>query len=101
MTAIAESPAAKKPPSRMRAFRDSWNGLSRPHRTYLAAGGLGLLIGDGRLNYSPETAFESYYSLNLGGALALTFDYQHVVNPGYNADRGPVNVFGTRLHAEF
>ena len=77
------------------------NGLSDPHRAYLAAGGLGLLIGDGRLNYSTERAFETYYSAKLATGLNLTLDYQFVTNPGYNADRGPVHALGTRLHAEF
>lgn len=77
------------------------NFLSRPHRDFLAAGGLGLLIGDGQLRYSPERAFEAYYKLNLARSVDLTFDYQLVGNPGYNADRGPANVFGLRLHAEF
>lgn len=77
------------------------NFLSAPHRDFLAAGGLGLLIGDGRLNYAPEHALEAYYKLNLARTVDLTFDYQLVANPGYNADRGPVNVFALRLHAEF
>lgn len=77
------------------------NFLSAAHRDFLAAGGLGLLIGDGRLNYSPERAFEAYYKVNLTRSADLTFDYQLVGNPGYNADRGPANVFGVRLHAEF
>ncbi len=77
------------------------NFLSRPHRDFLAAGGLGLLIGDGQLNYSPERAFKTYYKLNLSRSVDLTFDYQRVGDLGYNADRGPVNVFGVRLHAEF
>ena len=77
------------------------NFLSRPHRDFLAAGGLGLLIGDGTLRYSPERALETYYKLNLADAVDLTLNYQFVANPGYNADRGPANVFGARLHAEF
>lgn len=79
----------------------SGNFLSAAHRDFLAAGGLGLLIGDGRLTYAPEQAIETYYKLNLTRSADLTFDYQRVTNPGYNADRGPVNVFGLRLHAEF
>ena len=77
------------------------NGLSASHRDFLAAGGTGLLIGDGRLNYSPERILETYYSLKLNNWSALTFDYQFVVNPAYNADRGPVSIFSGRLHGEF
>jgi high affinity Mn2+ porin len=77
------------------------NGLSAGHRDFLAAGGTGLLIGDGRLNYSPERIFEAYYSWKLNNWTALTFDYQFVANPAYNADRGPVSILSGRLHAEF
>lgn len=77
------------------------NGLSAAHRAYLAAGGVGFLIGDGKLNYRPETLSEIYYSVSLAKAQWLTADWSHIANPAYNADRGPVNVFGVRLHAEF
>ncbi len=77
------------------------NGLSAAHRDFLAAGGLGLLIGDGRLNYSNERVFEAYYAYKLASWSTLTFDYQFVTNPAYNADRGPVSIFSGRLHAEF
>jgi high affinity Mn2+ porin len=77
------------------------NGLSRDHRDFIAAGGLGVLIGDGQLNYRTERILETYYSIGLFDAVNLTFDYQFVANPAYNADRGPVSVFSGRLHAEF
>ena len=77
------------------------NGLSEGHREFLAAGGLGLLIGDGALNYRNEKIIEGYYSINLFRAAALTFDYQFVDNPAYNADRGPVSIFAVRFHDEF
>ncbi|TGE00993.1 carbohydrate porin [Methylobacterium nonmethylotrophicum] len=77
------------------------NGLSPAHRAFFANGGLGLLIGDGRLNYAPERAFEAYYAMSLTKAVTVSFDYQLVVNPAYNRDRGPANFFGTRLHADF
>ena len=77
------------------------NGLSAAHRDYLAAGGLGLLIGDGRLNYRPEQIFETYYAYSLSKNLTVAADYQLFVNPAYNADRGPVSVFSGRLHGEF
>ena len=77
------------------------NGLSRQHRDYLAAGGLGFFLGDGRLNYGPEAILETFYSLGLRRGFALSLDYQRVRHPGYNRDRGPVDVIGARLHAEF
>jgi high affinity Mn2+ porin len=77
------------------------NGLSKDHRDFIAAGGLGVLIGDGRLNYRREDIVEAYYALALDDALTLTFDYQFLVNPAYNADRGPISIFSGRLHAEF
>lgn len=77
------------------------NGLSETHRAYLAAGGTGFLLGDGKLDYRPETLSEVYYSVPLGKAKWLTADWTHITNPAYNADRGPVNVFGVRIHAEF
>lgn len=77
------------------------NALSRDHRDFIAAGGLGVLIGDGRLNYRTERVFETYYSLALNSAFSLTGDYQLITNPAYNADRGPVHVFSGRLHGEF
>ncbi len=77
------------------------NGLSTVRRNYLAAGGLGFFIGDGRLNYRPETIFETYYSIGVSQNFWLSFDWQHIRNPAYNADRGPVNVGTVRLHTEF
>ncbi|UQD81857.1 carbohydrate porin [Bradyrhizobium elkanii USDA 76] len=77
------------------------NGLSSAHRDYLAAGGLGLLIGDGALNYSPERIFETYYAYQVNKNLTLTADYQFITNPAYNADRGPVHIFSGRVHGEF
>jgi high affinity Mn2+ porin len=76
-------------------------GLSPIGRAYFAAGGLGILIGDGQLNYRPEQILEAYYSYSLNKWATLTFDYQFIDNPGYNADRGPVSVFSGRLHAQF
>jgi hypothetical protein len=77
------------------------NALSRPHREYLAAGGLGFFLGDGQLRYRPETIVEAFYSAALSRSLWLSLDWQHIRNPAYNADRGPVNVGTVRLHAEF
>ncbi len=77
------------------------NGLSGNHRKFLAAGGLGLIIGDGRLHYTSEGAVEGYYDVKPSETLSLTLDYQFITSPGYNRDRGPVHVFGARLHIEF
>jgi high affinity Mn2+ porin len=78
------------------------NGLSGPHRDYLAAGGYGFIIGDGKLNYSNELIAELYYKINAyQKKFWLSPDYQFIVNPAYNKDRGPVNVFSLRVHVEF
>lgn len=78
------------------------NGLDPAHEAYFAAGGLGILIGDGALtNYGLEQIMEAYYSYSLSPSMKVSFDYQFIANPGYNADRGPVNVFAGRFHAAF
>jgi high affinity Mn2+ porin len=77
------------------------SGLSSVHREYLAAGGDGFILGDGRLDYEPEEVVELYYLWQPAKWFAVTPDYQFVQNPGYNRDRGPVSVFGLRLHAEY
>ena len=73
----------------------------RDHRDFLAAGGLGILIGDGALNYRRERILETYYAYALTKQLTLTADYQLITNPAHNADRGPVHVFSGRFHGEF
>jgi len=76
------------------------NALSRPARAYLAAGGLGILIGDGKLDrYGRENIAEAYYSVPVTGWLRASLDYQLVVHPAYNRDRGPASFFAFRLHA--
>ncbi|MDD8018932.1 MAG: carbohydrate porin [Bacteroidota bacterium] len=78
------------------------NGISEDHRKYLQAGGYGFIIGDGHLNYSIEMIGEFFYSWSLiQGVVWLTPDYQFVVHPAYNRDRGPVHIFGVRVHTEF
>ncbi|MBR0692003.1 carbohydrate porin [Bradyrhizobium lablabi] len=77
------------------------NALSNDHRDFIAAGGLGVLIGDGALNYRKERILETYYAFALNKYFTLTADYQFVTNPAYNADRGPVHIFSGRLHGEF
>lgn len=77
------------------------NGLSNGHRNYLKAGGYGFIIGDGNLNYQPEMIAELYYSFKLKDyPLWISPDYQFILNPAYNKDRGPVNAFGIRAHIE-
>jgi len=76
------------------------NALSRAERDFIAAGGLGVLIGDGRLNYRHEQILETYYAWGIAKDTTVTFDYQFLLNPAYNADRGPVHVFTGRIHAE-
>ena len=81
---------------------DVWNGISNDARRYFDAGGMGILIGDGRLpNYGLERILETYYAARVAGAVTVSADYQFVRNPAYNRDRGPVSIFGLRLHAEF
>ncbi len=76
------------------------NGLSGDHRRYLALGGLGFILGDGGLNYGTENIFETYYTAHLWRGISTAFDYQHLANPGYNQDRGPVSVVSIRIHIE-
>ena len=78
-----------------------WNQISADHRGFLAVGGLGVLAGDGQLNYAPETAIETYYAFQMTKGLVMTADYQMIANPAYNTDRGPVHVFSGRLRAFF
>lgn len=78
------------------------NGISAQHRNYLAAGGYGFIIGDGKLNYSSELIAELYYKADAyQKKFWLTPDYQFILHPAYNRDRGPVNVFSLRAHVEF
>jgi high affinity Mn2+ porin len=78
------------------------NGLAPAHQAYFAAGGMGVLIGDGALpNYGLEQIIEAYYSYAISSSTKVSFDYQFIANPAYNADRGPVNVFAGRFHTQF
>ena len=76
------------------------NGLAASHIAYLKAGGIGFMLGDGQLNYGPETIVEAFYAWQLPWNLTLSPDVQWIANPGYNLDRGPATVLGVRLHAE-
>jgi high affinity Mn2+ porin len=78
------------------------NQISHEAKEYLAAGGIGGIIGDGQLiQAGPEQILETYYSLAAFSFAHVTADYQFINNPGYNRERGPVSVFGLRLHAQF
>lgn len=77
------------------------NRLSGAHRRYLARGGLGFFIGDGRLDDRPEDVLEAYYNVGVLAHWTVGVDAQRVVHPAYNADRGPVNFYGVRVHAEY
>jgi high affinity Mn2+ porin len=82
-------------------FAGILNGISGRHEAFLNAGGLGILVGDGRLPHPGlEQILETYYSVAVK-AWHITFAYQFVNNPAYNCDRGPVSVLGLRLHAQF
>lgn len=76
------------------------NGLSHDHRDYLAAGGSGFLIGDGRIDYARENIAEVYYAAKVNKYITLSPDFQFARNPGYNADRGPARFYGIRAHVE-
>ncbi len=78
------------------------NGISRDHQRYLDAGGIGVLVGDGRLPHpGSEYIGEAYYKLVAIHGVELSLDYQHVANPGYNRDRGPANIVAVRVHGAF
>jgi high affinity Mn2+ porin len=76
------------------------NKLSQDAINYFKSGGLGVLIGDGQLNYKDENITEIFYNCNIVKSVFMTLDYQRVQNPAYNKDRGPVNVLGFRLHLD-
>jgi hypothetical protein len=77
------------------------NAIKRDHQEYLALGGLGFLLGDGRLNYGREDILESYYTAHNWRGLFSSLDFQLVEHPGYNRDRGPIAVFSVRTHVDF
>jgi high affinity Mn2+ porin len=77
------------------------NAIKQDHQEYLAAGGLGFLLGDGNLNYGRENILESYYTAHIWRGIYVAPGLQHINNPGYNRDRGPVLVPSFRAHVEF
>ena len=77
------------------------NGIVKAHQEYLALGGLGFLLGDGHLTYGHETIVEAFYTAHLWRGVFVSLDVQHINNPGYNQDRGPVLVGSARAHVDF
>jgi carbohydrate-selective porin OprB len=77
------------------------NAIKRDHQTYLNLGGLGFLLGDGKLNYAREDILEGYYNLHTWRGLFYALDLQYINHPGYNQDRGPILVESVRMHVDF
>ena len=80
-------------------YAQSW--ISKEHAMYLNMGGIDGFIGDGKINNKPEQVVDIFYKWHVISSSWLSFDYQHLANPAYNADRGPVNIYGVRVHFEF
>ena len=77
------------------------NALTTDAKNYFSTGGMGVLVGDGWLNYGQEKIFETFYNARLTSHISTALDFQYILNPGYNKDRGPVPVLGLRLHVDF
>ena len=77
------------------------NAIKSDHQEYLKLGGLGFILGDGKLNYGRENIVESYYTRHAWRGLFYSVDVQHINNPGYNRDRGPAWVGSVRTHIDF
>jgi high affinity Mn2+ porin len=77
------------------------SGITPMHQQFFADGGTGILGGDGALNYSWEKTLETYYDFKIWKTIHAALDYQFIADPAFNADRGPISVFGARLHWEF
>lgn len=82
-------------------FATAFSGLHGDHVRYLALGGPGVFINDGRLTYGGEKNLEAYYKLGFTKNFDATFDYQLIANPAHNLDRGPVNLFALRVRGAF
>ena len=80
-------------------YAESW--ISKEHVAYLNAGGVDGFIGDGKINYRSEKVMDIYYQFHAFQSTWLSLDYQYLANPAYNADRGPVDIYGGRVHFEF
>lgn len=77
------------------------SGASRDNQKFLEAGGTDMLDGDGALSYGPEKVLDTYYDSQIWKTIHAALDYQFVTNPTFNRARGPVSIFGMRLHSEF
>ncbi len=77
------------------------NAIKRDHQEYLKLGGLGFLLGDGKLNYAREDILEGYYTVHAWRGMFYALDAQYIAHPGYNQDRGPVLVESVRMHVDF
>lgn len=88
--------AIQRPGDRL-GFSSSYNILSSKQQQYLKNGGTGFMVGDGNLQYAPEIALETFYSINFLNNFFLAFNYQYVMNVGYNADRGNAHFLAARL----
>ena len=77
------------------------NGIVPAHQQYLALGGVGIMLGDGGLTYGSERIVETFYTAHLWRGFSMSYDFQHVTNPGYNQARGPVSVSAVRFHTDF
>ncbi len=80
-------------------YAQSW--ISTQHVAYLNMGGIDGFIGDGKINYQPEQVVDLYYQCHVLSSTWVTLDYQHLANPAYNADRGPLDIYNARIHFEF
>lgn len=88
-----------KRPGDMLGVGTAWNGMNSDHRDYLAAGGLGFMLGDGRLNTGTENVVDALYRFAVAKFFAVSAEVEHYTNPAFNRDRGPVTVWGLRFHA--
>jgi high affinity Mn2+ porin len=94
--------SAWKRPNDTVGLIDMVDGLGQAQKSFFAAGGLGILVGDGKLpHYGFENVVETYYNIQVYKGVNLTFDYQLAINPAYNEDRGPINIFSARLRFQF
>ena len=98
--AVARGPTWKRPFDVAGVgFAAAW--ISDVHAQFLAMGGIDGFVGDGHLKQAAESVVDVFYSFNVLKAVWLTADFQHLWNPGFNADRGPVDILSGRVHAEF
>jgi high affinity Mn2+ porin len=93
--------AAWRRPGDTFGFVGNLAGASSQQQAFLKAGGTGILNGDGNLSYDCEKSIETYYDFAISKSFHLAIDYQFFADPAFNRDRGPVSVFGGRLHWEY